>query len=63
MLGLGEMSEAALFTLLILPPPFIIPLYTRPDLPDEEKEYINNTLTLHTLASVAVYLIYFALIS
>jgi len=62
MLGLGRVSEAALFTLLVLPPPFIIPLYTPRDLPDEEMEYINNTLTLHTLASVAVYLIYFALI-
>ena len=63
MLGLGEMSEAALFTLLILPPPFIIPLYIRSDLPDEEREYINNTLTLHTLASIAIYVIYFTLIS
>jgi hypothetical protein len=62
-LGLGEGSEAALFTLLILPPPFIIPLYIRPDLPDEEKEYINNTLTLHTLASIGIYLIYFTLVS
>lgn len=63
MLGLGKPSEAALFTLLVLPPPFIIPLYVRDDLPDDESEYINNTLTLHTLASVVVYVIYFAAIS
>jgi hypothetical protein len=63
LLGLGEASEAALFTLLVLPPPFIIPLYLPDDLPDEEREYINNTLTLHTLASVAVYVGYLGLAS
>lgn len=61
LLGLGAPSEAALFMLLVLPPPFIIPLYVRDDLPDEEGEYINNTLTLHTLASVAVTTGYLAL--
>ena len=62
-LGLGEASEAALFTFLILPPPFITPLYAPDDLPDEEMEFINNTLTLHTLASVAVFVGYLALAS
>lgn len=63
LLGLGVTSEVALFTLLVLPPPFIIPLYVSSDLPEEENEYINNVLTLHTLASVFVYIIYLTLIS
>jgi hypothetical protein len=62
-LGLGEPSEAALFTFLVLPPPFIIPLYAPEDLPEEERDFINNTLTLHTLASVAVFVGYLALAS
>jgi predicted permease len=63
MLGLGKPSEAALFTLLVLPPPFIIPLYTPDDLPAAQSEYINNTLTLHTLGSVVAYVAYFAFIA
>ena len=61
MLGLGRLSEAGLFTLLVLPPPFIIPLYAREDLPEAESAYVNNTLTLHTLVSVVVYVGYLAL--
>ncbi len=60
LLDLEPPFEAALFTLLILPPPFIIPLYMRTDMPDERR-YINNVLTLYTLISVAVFAIYFVL--
>jgi malate permease and related proteins len=61
LLHLDKTFEAGLFTLLILPPPFIVPLYTRSDLGVQEKQYINNVLTLHTLISVAVFIIYFIL--
>ncbi|WP_119067248.1 AEC family transporter [Aggregatilinea lenta] len=57
LLDLDASFEAALFTMLILPPPFIIPLYMRTDLPDERR-YVNNVLTLYTLASVAVFAVY-----
>jgi predicted permease len=60
-LHLGRLFEAAVFTLLVLPPPFIVPLYTPPDLAREEKEYINNVLTVSTVISVTLFLIYFAL--
>lgn len=60
LLGLPPAFEAALFTLLILPPPFIIPLYTPPTIGDE-KRYINNVLTLYTVVSIAIYIVYFAL--
>jgi hypothetical protein len=61
LLGLDPFFEAALFTLLVLPPPFIVPLYARPSLPVEEKQYINNVLTVHTVISIGVYIIYFSL--
>lgn len=54
LLDLEEPFEAALFTLLILPPPFIIPLYARSDLGDE-KQYITNVLTLYTVVSIILY--------
>ncbi len=59
-LGLGNDVQAALFTLLILPPPFIIPIFMKEGL-DEERAFINNTLMLHTVASIIVFIIYFAI--
>jgi predicted permease len=50
-------SQAALFTLLILPPPFIIPLYMKPDMPDEQR-YVNNVLSLYTVVSIALFVGY-----
>jgi len=60
LLGLGQGFETAVFTLLILPPPFIIPLFMRQDLPDE-KRYVNNVLMLYTVVSVAVFVVYVVL--
>ncbi|RPI97039.1 MAG: hypothetical protein EHM39_10150 [Chloroflexi bacterium] len=60
LLDLDEAFETALFTLLILPPPFIIPLYMRTDLPDERR-YINNVLTLYSVVYVTIFAVYFAL--
>jgi predicted permease len=61
LLHLDKYFEAALFTLLILPPPFIVPLYARADLGGEEKQYINNVLTIHTIISVTIFIIYFVI--
>ncbi len=58
--GLGKAYEVALFTLLVLPPPFIIPLFMRPELL-EEKRYVNNVLTLYTVVSIALFTVYFIL--
>ena len=60
-LQLDRLFETALFTLLILPPPFIVPLYTSSNLSIDEKQYINNVLTIHTIISVAVFIVYFVL--
>jgi malate permease and related proteins len=59
LLHLDRMFEAGLFTLLISPPPFIVPLYARSNLSGEEKQYINNVLTIHTIISVTIFIIYF----
>ncbi|MCC2592110.1 hypothetical protein LKO27_01530 [Tessaracoccus sp. OS52] len=58
-LGLPPIVEAAVFTLLILPPPFIVPIY----LPRERRDEItlaNNVLSLHTVISVAAFVVYVA---
>lgn len=60
-LGLAKGFQLAVFTLLILPPPFIIPLYTRTDLDIGEQRYINNTLTLYTVISIVIFSIMFVL--
>jgi predicted permease len=61
LLQLDAFFEAAIFTLLILPPPFIVPLYAKKNLPLPEKQYINNVLMVHTVISIAIYIIYFSL--
>ena len=53
----NQYSQAALFTLLILPPPFIIPLYMKPDMPDERR-YVNNVLSLYTVVSILLFVAY-----
>lgn len=60
-LGLERGFEIALFTLLILPPPFIIPLYARADTPEEEKRTINNTLMIYTVITIALFSVHFVL--
>ncbi len=59
LLGLEKAFEAALFTLLILPPPFIIPLFMRAGIEDERR-YINNVLTLYTVVTIVIFTIYFS---
>ena len=60
-LQLERPFEIALFTLLILPPPFILPLYTQVNLEIEEKQYINNVLAVHTVISIVIFLVHFAI--
>ncbi len=60
LLDLPKAYEVALFTLLVLPPPFIIPLFMRPELLSE-KRYVNNVLTLYTIVSIILFAGYFIL--
>lgn len=60
LLKLDAPFEIALFTLLILPPPFIVPLYMPPGMPDERR-YVNNVLMLYTVATIIIFAVYFVL--
>ncbi len=60
LMGLDIGFQAALFTLLILPPPFILTLFMKQDL-EEELHSIDNTLMLHTLVTIVIFIIYYAL--
>lgn len=56
-LGLAPIYRHALFALMILPPPFIIPLFIPQDR-RADLSYANNVLSLYSLASVAVFVGY-----
>ncbi len=58
-LNLDTPFEAALFTLFILPPPFIVPLYMQADA--QETRYVNNVLAVYSLVTVVIFAVYFAL--
>ena len=60
LLGTDAYAQAALFTLLILPPPFIIPLYMKAGM-ENERRYVNNVLSLYTLVSIVVFIGYVSL--
>lgn len=54
LLALSRPYQIALFTLFILPPPFIIPLFM--DAGDTvELRYVNNTLTLNTVVTIPLF--------
>ena len=59
-LHLEPVFGMALFTLFILPPPFIIPLYMQPEL-EAEKRYVNNVLALYTIFSIVIFIIFFVI--
>lgn len=58
-LGLPPIVEAAVFTLLILPPPFIVPIFL-PAGRKREITYANNVLSLHTVVSLMAFVVYVA---
>jgi hypothetical protein len=58
LLGLDRLFSAAVFTMAVLPPPFVIPLYQARDAAsDEDRDYVTNTLSLATVATLAAYCI------
>ena len=56
-LGLPMIYAHAVFTLMVLPPPFIVPLFIPQDR-RADLEYTNNVLSLYSVASVAVFVSY-----
>jgi hypothetical protein len=59
-LELDPAFEAAVFTFFVLPPPYIIPLFMRKDVPNE-MVYVNNVLSVYTAISLVIFIVYFAL--
>ena len=59
LLGLDRLFAAAVMTMAILPPPFVVPLYMarasgRPVEDDPEYDYTVNTLSLATLVTLGL---------
>lgn len=56
MLGLDRLFGAAVFTMAVLPPPFVIPLYqpTDPSSADD-RDYVTNTLSIATIATLVAF--------
>lgn len=57
MLKLDEHFQTALFTLFILPSPFIIPLFMGSGY-DDERKFINNILAIQTVLSIIIFSAY-----
>ncbi len=58
-LGLDPAFEAAVFTFMILPPPYIVPVFMRGDQVNE-KAYANNVLSVYTVISLAIFIVYYS---
>lgn len=57
LLGLPPIYRHALFTLMVLPPPFILPFFI-PRERSKDTTFTSNVLSLHTLASLAAFAAY-----
>lgn len=55
LLGLDHMFQMALYTMFILPPTFIIPVYIQGDC--EEKSFILNFFTIHLVFTIIAFVI------
>jgi hypothetical protein len=54
LLGLDQEFQAAVLTMVLLPPPFVIPMFMA-RATEEDANYVVNTLTLATLVTLFVY--------
>lgn len=59
-LGLDEIYQAALYTMFILPPPFIIPLSIVGEC--DHKKYVLDFISLHLIMSLVTFIILMAII-
>jgi len=57
-MGLPRIVSHAVATFLLLPPPYIVPLYVPGDRP-RDLAYANNVLSVYTLLSITSFLVYF----
>jgi malate permease and related proteins len=55
LLDLEPLFAAAVMTMAVLPPPFVIPLYMRADAADGERAYVTDTLAVATVATLITF--------
>ncbi len=55
LLGFDHTFVLAFVTMLVLPPPFVTPIFLTPR-DEEEKQFVLNTLSIHTVATLVVYI-------
>jgi len=54
LLGLDRLFSAAVFTMAVLPPPFVIPVFqSAASTNDRDRAYVTNTLSIGTIATMA----------
>jgi hypothetical protein len=56
LLGLDRTTQAAVMTMAILPPPFVIPLFMK-NASEQETAYVVNTLSLFTLVTLGAFVL------
>ena len=59
--GFDAGFKRAVITMMVLPPPFIMPLFIREE-NQREMQYVLNTLSLHTLISLIVLVVIFSIL-
>ncbi len=57
--GLGPPFQVAFFSLMILPPSFIIPVFLR-TASDSDKAYVTNVLAVSTVVTLTIFAVYLA---
>ncbi|MFW6049031.1 MAG: AEC family transporter [Candidatus Bipolaricaulota bacterium] len=55
LLGFGRTFFLGFITLLVLPPPFVIPVFLEPQ-DEEENQFVLNTLSVHTIGTLIIYI-------
>ena len=55
--GLGEPFQVAFFSLLILPPSYILPVFLQ-KASDSDKAYVTNTLAVSTVVTILIFSVY-----
>ncbi len=61
-MGLSRLHEIALLTMFLLPPPFVVSIYMAQD-DGDNLDYVNNTLSLSTVVSIAMVILCAVLMS
>jgi len=56
-LQLGHTFQAALYTIFILPPPFVLPFYMR-GAKDEHRQMVLSTISVHIVISLLAYIVF-----